>query len=151
LSASTFGSSAPSSAIPTISHDLGAPTEVGDLILTLYLLGFTTGPTFWGPGSELIGRRPIFLVTFTIYTLFHLGQARANNMTTLLVTRFFCGFFAAAPLTNSAGVIADIWDPVYRGVATSVFASAVFLGPVLGPVVGSLCVSCFILPSSVRA
>ena len=135
---STFASSAPSSAIPIITHDFHAPREVGDLILTLFLIGFMLGPTFWGPGSELIGRRPIFIGTFAIYTLFHIGQARANDMTTLLVTRFLCGFFAVAPLTNSTGVIADIWDPVNRGIATSVFASAVFLGPVLGPVIGSL-------------
>ena len=124
-----------------IARDFHASREVGDLILTLFLVGFMLGPTFWGPGSELIGRRPIFIGTFIIYTLFHIGQARANNMTTLLVTRFFCGFFGVAPLTNSTGVIADLWDPVNRGIATSVFASSVFLGPVLGPVVGSLWVS----------
>ncbi len=66
------------------------------------------------------------------------GQARANDMTTLLVTRCLCGFFAVAPLTNSTGVIADLWDPVNRGITTSLFASSVFLGPVLGPVIGSL-------------
>ena len=138
LSASTFASSAPSSAVPIIARDLHVSREVGDLVLTLFLIGFMLGPTFWGPGSELIGRRPIFIGTLAIYTLFHIGQARANDMTTLLVTRFLCGFFAVAPLTNSTGVIADIWDPVNRGIATSVFASAVFLGPVLGPVIGSL-------------
>jgi MFS transporter, DHA1 family, multidrug resistance protein len=121
-----------------IADDFHVGTEIGDLTLTLFLVGFMFGPTFWGPGSELIGRRPIFIGTLAIYTLFHIGQARANNMTTFLVTRFLCGFFSVAPLTNSTGVIADIWDPVNRGIATSVFASAVFLGPVLGPVVGSL-------------
>ena len=138
LSASTFASSAPSSAVPIIARDLRVSREVGDLVLTLFLIGFMLGPTFWGPGSELIGRRPIFIGTLAIYTLFHIGQARANDMTTLLVTRFLSGFFAVAPLTNSTGVIADIWDPVNRGIATSVFASSVFLGPVLGPVIGSL-------------
>ena len=135
---STFASSAPSSSIPIIARDFHVGREVGDLILTLFLVGYTLGPTFWAPGSELIGRRPIFVGTLAIYTIFHIGQARANNMTTLLVTRFICGFFAVAPLTNSSGVFADMWDPVNRGIATSVFASSVFLGPVLGPVVGSL-------------
>jgi MFS transporter, DHA1 family, multidrug resistance protein len=134
----TFASSAPSSSVPTIAHDFHVAKEVGELVITLFLVGYMLGPIFWGPGSELIGRRPIFIGTLAIYTIFHVGQACANNMTTLLVTRFICGFFAVAPLTNSIGVIADIWDPVNRGIASSVFASAVFLGPVLGPVVGSL-------------
>jgi MFS transporter, DHA1 family, multidrug resistance protein len=124
--------------VPIIAHHFHVGREVGDLILSLFLIGYMLGPIFWGPGSELVGRRPIFISTLAIYTIFHLGQACANNMTTLLVTRFICGFFAVAPLTNGIGVIADIWDPVNRGIATSVFASAVFLGPVLGPIVGSL-------------
>lgn len=138
LSDSTFGSSAPSSSIPTIAHDFHVGREVGNLVTTLFLVGFMLGPSFWGPGSELIGRRPIFVGTLAMYTIFHIGEACANNMTTLLVTRFICGFFAVAPLTNSSGVIADMWDPMNRGIATSVFASSVFLGPVLGPIVGSL-------------
>ena len=138
VSDSTFASSAPSSSISTIAHEFHVAREVGNLVTTLFLVGFMVGPTFWGPGSELIGRRPIFVGTLAMYTIFHIGQACAKNMTTLLVTRFICGFFAVAPLTNSSGVIADMWDPMNRGIATSVFASAVFLGPVLGPIVGSL-------------
>ena len=88
------------------------------------------------------------------YTLFHLGQALAPNIETLLITRFFSGFFAVAPLTNCggkhfvtwcvcgshllSGIIADIWDAVGRGPATSLFTAAVFVGPVLGPIVSGL-------------
>jgi len=59
-------------------------------------------------------------------------------MTTLLVTRFLCSFFGVAPLTNGMGVIADIWDPMNRGIAASVFTSSCFLGPAIGPAVGSV-------------
>ena len=93
---------------------------------------------FWGPGSELLGRKPVFRLTMALYTIFILGQALAQNMETLLITRFLSGFFGCAPLTNSGGVIADIWDPVTRGPATSIFATMVFLGPVLGPIISGL-------------
>ncbi|KAI0061389.1 MFS polyamine transporter [Artomyces pyxidatus] len=133
----TFASSAPSSATLYIAADLHTSAEVSYLVTSIFLVGYVFGPMFWGPGSELVGRRPIFVLTLTLYTLFHIGQALAHNMQTLLITRFFSGFFACAPLTNSGGVIADIWDPINRGVATSIFATTVFLGPTLGPVVGS--------------
>lgn len=42
----------------------------------------------------------------------------------------------AAPLTNAGGVIADIWDPVGRGPALSVYVGCVFMGPSFGPVFG---------------
>ena len=134
---SMFASTTPSSSVPIIVHDFYVGREVGNLVTTLFLVGYVLGPSFWGPGSELIGRRPIFVGSLAMYTIFHIGQACANSMTTLLVCRFMGGFFGAAPLINSSGVIADIWDPVNRGIADSLFASAVFLGPVFGHIVGS--------------
>ena len=38
-----------------------------------------------------------------VYTLLYIGQALAPNIQTLLVTRFFSGFFSVAPLTNCGG------------------------------------------------
>ncbi|CAA7270304.1 unnamed protein product [Cyclocybe aegerita] len=131
----TFASSAPSSASFRIMREFDTSREVSYLITTVFLLGYVFGPLFWGPGSELIGRRPIFIFTMIMYTLFHLGQALAHNIETLLVTRFLSGFFAVAPLTNCGGVIADIWPAVGRGPATSLFTASVFLGPVMGPIV----------------
>lgn len=78
----------------------------------------------------------MFIITMAIYTLFQIGDALAQNITTVVVIRFLAGTFAAAPLTNAGGVIADTWDPVGRGPAMSVFSASVFLGPVLGPIVG---------------
>ncbi|KAF8191270.1 MFS polyamine transporter [Pholiota molesta] len=131
----TFASSAPSSATMAIVKEFGVSKEVSYLLTTTFLLGYVFGPLFWGPGSELVGRKPIFVVTMTSYALFIIGQALAHNIETLLVTRFLSGFFAAAPVTNSGGVIADIWPAVGRGPATSLFTASVFLGPVLGPIV----------------
>ncbi|KAI9457481.1 MFS polyamine transporter [Lactarius psammicola] len=133
----TFASSAPASSTPSIAKEFGSSTEVSYLITSMFLVGYVFGPMFWGPGSELVGRRPILVISLSIYTVFHLGQALAQNMETVIITRFFAGFFACAPLANSGGIIADIWDPSTRGIATSVFTMNVFLGPVLGPVVGS--------------
>lgn len=136
----TFASSAPSSAQAPIAAEFGVSHEVSYLVTSLFLVGYVFGPLFWGPGSQIVGRRPVFMLTIFAYTLFHLGQALAPNIQTLLVTRFFGGFFACAPLTNAGGVIADVWDPAGRGLATSLFTAAVFLGPVLGPIVSSFIV-----------
>lgn len=136
----TFASSAPSSAAPRIMQEFHTSKEVSYLVTTVFLLGYVFGPMFWGPGSELVGRRPIFIITMTLYTLFHLGQGLAKNMQTLLVTRFFVGFFAVAPVTNCGGVVADIWSAAGRGPAMSMFTASVFLGPVLGPIVAGFIV-----------
>ncbi|CDO78123.1 hypothetical protein BN946_scf184725.g2 [Trametes cinnabarina] len=132
----TFASSAPSTAGEYIAAEFHASTELGYLVTSIFLCGYVCGPSLWGPGSELFGRRIIFRVTLVLYVLFHLGQALAHNMATLLVTRFLTGLFACAPLTNCGGVIVDIWDPITRGTATALFSAGVFIGPVLGPIAG---------------
>lgn len=80
-------------------------------------MGYVTGPLIWAPGSEFIGRRPIFIGTFVVLVLFQIGEALAKNIETLLICRFLSGVFAASPITNAGGVIADIWDPAGRGPA----------------------------------
>ena len=134
----TFASSAPSAAGTYIARDFGVSTEVGYLVTSIFLCGYVVGPLLWGPGSELFGRRIIFRVCLALYVVLHLGQALAQDMATLLVTRFLTGVFACAPLTICGGVIVDIWDPVTRGTATAIFSAGVFVGPVLGPIAGGL-------------
>ncbi|KAF7368736.1 MFS general substrate transporter [Mycena venus] len=133
----TFASSAPSIATPFIVADFHTSREVGDLITSMFLLGYVLGPLFWGPGSELFGRRPIFIFTMSVYTILHLGLGLAKNMQTILVMRFLGGFFGVAPLVNAGGLIADIWNVEKRGTAVSLFALGVFVGPVSGPLVGA--------------
>ncbi|KAJ4485233.1 MFS polyamine transporter [Lentinula aciculospora] len=132
----TFASSAPSSATSRIIEQFGISEEVSYLVTSVFLVGYVFGPFVFGPGSEMFGRKPVMAIGMSLYTLFILGQIFAPNIQTLLVTRFFSGFFAVAPLTIVGGLLADIWDAKGRGPATSVFAASVFLGPVLGPLVG---------------
>ncbi len=53
-----------------------------------------------------------------------------------MMCRFIGGLAGCAPLTIVGGALADIWDPVERGVAVSIFSAATFIGPVAGPIVG---------------
>lgn len=68
--------------------------------------------------------------------VFIIPCAVAKNIQTLLISRFFCGIFASAPLTLAGGTISDIWDNEERGFAIALFAAAPYGGPVLGPIVG---------------
>jgi DHA1 family multidrug resistance protein-like MFS transporter len=104
ITCSTFASSAPTAASKDIGAQFDVPLEITYLVTTVFLLGYVFGPLLWGPGSEMFGRRPVFMVSMAGYTLLHLGQALAPNIQTLLVTRFFAGFFAVAPLTNCGGM-----------------------------------------------
>lgn len=75
--------------------------EVATLTIALFVAGYCIGPLLWGPLSEQIGRKPVFMIGFVVYTAFQLGAALSKNTASLLVFRFLGGTFAAAPLTNS--------------------------------------------------
>jgi DHA1 family multidrug resistance protein-like MFS transporter len=131
----TFASSSPSGCLVSISRHFHVSEEAAGLVITLFLLGYCAGPLIFAPLSEFYGRRWVFYITFTSYLAFNFLCAFAPSFGALLVGRFLTGTFASAPLSNSPGVLADIWDPIERGNAMAVFSMMTFVGPALGPVV----------------
>ncbi|KAJ7158296.1 major facilitator superfamily domain-containing protein [Mycena crocata] len=132
----TFASSAPSGIAAQLMEEYNLSEELVILAISLFVAGYVVGPLLWAPLSEEFGRRPIFIYSFAIYTVFQVAAAVAKNGASLLVFRFIGGVFAAAPLTNSGAIISDIWDSNTRGMAMALYTLAPFAGPSLGPTVG---------------
>ena len=61
-----------------------------------------------------------------------------------MLTRFFAGLFGSAPVTNTGGVLGDIWSPQQRGTAIVCYAFAVVGGPTIGPIAGGAIVSSYL-------
>ncbi|PNP39175.1 hypothetical protein TGAMA5MH_08852 [Trichoderma gamsii] len=97
---------------------------------------FGVGPLIWAPVSELYGRKVSILPPFFIAACFVFGTATAKDLQTVMITRFFTGLFGSAPVTNTGGVMADMWPPRDRAVAMAGYAFAVAGGPLVAPVVG---------------
>ncbi|KAI7969589.1 hypothetical protein EIK77_006330 [Talaromyces pinophilus] len=130
----TFTSSVFSQATRVAAAEFGVSDEVMILGTSLPLFGFATGPLVWGPISELFGRkRPLFF-GFFVFVIFQIPVAVAQNVETIMICRFFIGFFGCAPLAIVGGTLADMWDAVGRGIAMASFAGATFGGPTLGPI-----------------
>ncbi|KAK6460106.1 major facilitator superfamily domain-containing protein [Scheffersomyces coipomensis] len=134
----TLGSSLYTSSIPELMMQFGASQELCISGLTFYMLGLGLGPVFTAPLSEIIGRRYIYSISLPIGMLFTLGVSFSTNMRTILVLRFFCGYFLSPALSIAGGTISEIWasDPQELGTAVALFCLAPFLGPTIGPVIG---------------
>jgi MFS family permease len=131
----TFSSSAPSGSFQGVSDDFDVSLEAAGLVTTLFLLGYCAGPLFWAPLSEFYGRRWIFHISFALYIALGFLCAFTPNFGGLLAGRFLTGTAASAALTNSPGILADVWGNVARGNAMILFSTMTFVGPALGPVV----------------
>lgn len=109
---------------------------IGTLTVTIYLLGFATGPLFIAPLSELYGRLYIYHVCNLVFISFTIGCALSKNVAMFVVFRFLTGCAGSAPLTNGGGTVADVIPQEKRGAALAIFAVGPLLGPVIGPVMG---------------
>ncbi|KAF3483330.1 polyamine transporter 1 [Arthroderma uncinatum] len=118
----------------------GVSIEVTTLGTSFIVLGFALGPIVWGPLSEVYGRRLPLLICFTISAIFQVPVAVAQNLHTILISRFLIGAFGSVTLAVVGGALVDIWDPVDRGIASAGFCAATFLGPIAGPIVGGFIV-----------
>ncbi|KAL9633035.1 MAG: hypothetical protein Q9204_003560 [Flavoplaca sp. TL-2023a] len=133
---SAFGSSIFSAATQVVAGYFSVSTEVGVLGLSLYVLGFATGPILWAPLSELRGRRMPLVVAMFGFSIFSIATATAKDLQTVMLTRFFGGVFGSCPLAVVAAVFSDMFNNKTRGLAITVFSMTVFSGPLLAPFIG---------------
>jgi DHA1 family multidrug resistance protein-like MFS transporter len=132
----TFASSVFSTATLATAEEFGVSVEVMTLGTSLFVAGFAVGPIVWGPISELKGRKLPLFTGFFIFALLQIPVAVAQNIQTIMICRFLGGLFGSSPLAVVSGSLADMWEPVERGIAVSVFSGATFIGPIAGPIAG---------------
>ncbi|CAO1623633.1 unnamed protein product [Parajaminaea phylloscopi] len=102
----------------------------------VYVLGWGPGPLIWAPLSDSIGRKPVYIGSVFLWTLFNIGCARAQSIDAMIVCRFFAGFFGCACMTNGGGTNTDVWAGIAIARSISLYSAVVFLGPVIGPIIG---------------
>lgn len=129
---STWASSSYSAATEDIARYFGVSPTVATLGISLFLVGFGIGPLVWAPISEVYGRRVAIILPMFIAVCFSFASATAKDLQTLMISRFFTGFFGAAPVSNTGGVLADLFEPDWRGFAVGGYSLAVVDGALLG-------------------
>ena len=80
----TFASSSPGGIAAKVMKEFTFSTEIATLMISLFVGGYCVGPLFWGPLSEVYGRRPVFIVSFIIYAGLQIGCALSPNTTAIL-------------------------------------------------------------------
>ncbi|KAG9247578.1 cycloheximide resistance protein [Calycina marina] len=134
LSSSMFAPSVPSLLVEFNSTN----TTIGSLVVTIFVLGLATGPLFFAPLSELYGRTYVQHVGCVGFLVFTVGCALSTSLNMLIGMRLLQGTFAAVPLTNGGGIIADMVRQEERGFAMGVFTTGTLIGPIVGPIAGAL-------------
>ncbi|KFA65035.1 hypothetical protein S40285_05651 [Stachybotrys chlorohalonatus IBT 40285] len=126
------------SSVSDLESDFGTSALDATMGMTTYLMGLAVGSLLSPPLSELYGRRIVYLVSLSIWTVLVIPCGVAENFATILASRCFGGFFAAAMVANGPGSIVDVARPHELALGMSLYSLGPFSGPVLGPLVGGI-------------
>ena len=77
--------------------------------ITTFTTGFAIAPMVLAPFSELNGRRPVFIVTGSLFVLCQLCCAVTRSYPGMLVARFFAGVGGSTFSTMVGGVVSDMY------------------------------------------
>ncbi|KAI0380400.1 MFS general substrate transporter [Hypomontagnella monticulosa] len=125
-------------AIPALSQDLGVSIGQINLTLTTYMIFQALAPTFFGDFADAAGRRPAFIIAFTIYLGANIGLALQRNYAALLVLRMLQSGGSSGTIALVYGVVADISTTAERGKYMGIVGAGVTIGPAIGPILGGL-------------
>ncbi|RDW89990.1 MFS transporter [Aspergillus mulundensis] len=119
-----------------ITAEFDTPPLLATGGLSTFVLGIGLGPLLTGPLSEHYGRRPIYLISWSLFIIWTIPSAVGTNIQTLIIARFFQGFAGGTFLSVAGGTVSDIFakDEIQKPMA--VVSLAPFVGPSLGPVLG---------------
>ncbi|KAL2258185.1 hypothetical protein VTK26DRAFT_8614 [Humicola hyalothermophila] len=130
-------------ALPSMSVDLGVSETITNMTISFYMLAMSIFPLWWSSFSETLGRRTIYLASFTLFVIFSVLSAVSVNISMLIVMRILGGGASASVQAVGAGTIADIWEPAERGRAMGIFYLGPLMGPLLSPIIGGALVEGF--------
>ena len=90
--------------------------SIMNLTLTTYMIFQGIAPTIFGDLADMAGRRPAYLIGFTVYIAACIGIASCDSFAALLVLRCFQSSGSSSTVALGAGVVADIATSDERGV-----------------------------------
>ncbi|KAH8913032.1 MFS general substrate transporter [Coniochaeta sp. PMI_546] len=125
-------------ALNPIANDLGVSINLINLTLTTYMILQGIAPTLFGDFGDMAGRRPAFIVAFTIYFFANLGLALQNKYAALLVLRMMQSAGSSGTLALGYAVVADVAVSAERGKYMGIVGAGINVGPAISPVLGGI-------------
>lgn len=125
-------------AINPISEDLNVSTNLINLTLTTYMIFQGLAPTLFGDFGDRAGRRPAYILAFSIYLLANIGLALQRNYVALMVLRCVQSAGSSGTIALGYAAVSDIASTAERGRYMAAIGAGINVGPTVGPVLGGL-------------
>ncbi|KAH8426920.1 putative MFS transporter [Aspergillus melleus] len=131
-----ISSTAMLSAVPEIAKTYQTTEEIINASTALYLAFMGLSALFWGPLSQVFGRRPILIASSVLFFLFTIGTTLSPNLTAYFILRVLTAFQGTSFLVVGSSAVGDIYEPKTRATALGWVTSGSLIGPAVGPFLG---------------
>jgi Bcr/CflA subfamily drug resistance transporter len=123
--------------LPLIGHDLNLQQHEIQNLVTLFLVGFGVSQLFYGPLSDSIGRRPVFIIGQSVYLVGTvICIAIADHISALEVGRLLQGLGAGSASVLGRSVLRDSYDGAQLTKALSYISVTASVMPIVAPLFG---------------
>ncbi|WP_152392071.1 multidrug effflux MFS transporter [Paenibacillus guangzhouensis] len=122
--------------LPDIADQFHASSNMIQLTLSIYFLGFALGVFCWGRLSDSIGRRPAMLWGIAVYGLGSLGCYLSGSVEWLLVSRLIQAFGASTGSVVTQTMLRESIDGAKRHAVFAQISAALAFTPAIGPLIG---------------
>ncbi|MEW5250221.1 multidrug effflux MFS transporter [Microbulbifer sp. 2201CG32-9] len=124
-------------ALPDIAEGFGAPIEAVQYTLMSYFIAFGVCQLFYGPASDMFGRKPPLYFGLILFTFASIGCSLAPTIESLIALRFLQGVGAAAVISIPRAVIRDHYTGASATRLMTTVMLVISISPMLAPLIGS--------------
>ncbi|MDQ6993397.1 MAG: multidrug effflux MFS transporter [Mariprofundus sp.] len=121
---------------PDIENDFAVSRAILLQSLGIYLVAFAISTLFWGPLADRIGRRPVILISLSLYLIASAGCALATDIDRFLLLRMLQGLAASGGFIASRAMIRDAHDDRSAHQAMAQVMLLFAIAPAIAPILG---------------
>lgn len=128
-------------ALPTLGASLNASPAAVQMSLTVFFMIIGVCQLFYGPISDVFGRKPPIYAGLVIFALASVGCALAPTIEVLIGFRALQAFGACAGMVIPRAIVRDLYSGHEAAKLMALLMLVMSVSPILAPLAGSLVIS----------
>jgi len=114
--------------LPSLSSDFRVSAPTAGLTISLLVLSVAIGSLFYGPLSDIVGRKPVMVTASFLVAIPTLLCGFAPNFTVLVIMRAFQGLLMPGLTSVAIPYVNEEFQGKGRGLAMGIYSSGLVLG-----------------------